>query len=195
MLKPCRRSFLAGISLVEMLLTLSVSAVVLAMGAPLISGWLRDIEIRSSASSLYAALQMARAEAVSRNATVRLQLTNANGLPAWSIQCVHVSAQCPANIRQQTVSQSSSARWGSAMATAMPLIGSSIVAGHGLPAGVSFNAIGAAPAITSGDDIARIDITNAVSASARRLVVLIASQGMIKLCDPLAANDHPEHCS
>ena len=39
-------------------------------------------------------------------------------------------------------------------------------------------------AATAATDIARIDITHASSAAARRLVILIGSGGMIRLCDP-----------
>ena len=184
----------AGVTLAEVLITLSVSAVVLAIGAPAMGQWVRNIEIRGSAGSLLSALQAARAEALSRNASVRLELTDAQGRPGWRLACVQVSARCPAQIRAETVNTGTGVRWGVATLNSMPAFGTVIAAGHGMPASVRFDAVGAAPSVASGDDIARIDITHANDANARRRVVLIAARGMVRVCDPLAVSGQPEHC-
>ena len=184
----------AGVTLGEVLITLSVSAVVLATGAPAMGQWVRDIEIRGSASSLLSALQAARAEALSRNAPVRLQLNDAQGRPGWRLACVQVSTHCPALIRQETVNAGTGVRWGVATLKSMPAFGAAIAAGQGMPASVRFDAVGAAPSVADGNDVARIDITHANDANARRRIVLIAAQGMVRLCDPSAASGQPEHC-
>jgi type IV fimbrial biogenesis protein FimT len=183
-----------GLTLIELLITLSVSAVVLATGAPAMGQWLRDIEIRGSASSLLSALQAARAEALARNASVRLELSDKQGRPGWRLVCVQVSNRCPALIRQQAIDIQTGVRWGVSALSGMPAFGAVIVAGHGLPSSVRFDALGAAPAIASGSDVARVDITHANDATARRRVVLIAAQGMTRSCDPSVASAHPEHC-
>lgn len=194
MLTPHALARQAGVTLAEVLLTLTVSAIVLAIGAPAMGHWVRDIEIRGSASSLLSALQAARAEALSRNASVRLDLTDAQGRPGWTLGCVRVSNRCPALIRQEAVNTGTGVRWGISALNGMPTFGATIAAGHGMPSGVSFDAIGAAPLIAAGGDIARIDITHANDANARRRIVLIAAQGMVRVCDPSAAVGHPEHC-
>lgn len=191
---PARLQRLAGVTLIELMIALSVAAIVLSIGAPAAGQWLRDVEIRSSASALLAALQSARAEAIVRNAPVRLRLTDTLGRPGWDVGCVHVSARCPASIRRQPVSTSTDVRWGAALPANVPAFSAAIPAGLGLPAGVTFDALGAAPAVGGGTDIARIDIANARGEEARRLVILIAAQGMVRLCDPLAAKDRPERC-
>lgn len=183
----------AGVTLAEVMLTLSVSAIVLAIGAPAMGHWVRDIEIRGSAGSLLAALQAARAEALSRNASVRLELSDAQGRPGWQLVCVRVSKACPAVIRREEVNTGTGVRWGSATLAAMPAYSAAVAAGAGMPAGVSFDAIGAAPAVAAGD-IARIDITHANDANARRRIVLIGARGQVRICDPSAASSHPEHC-
>lgn len=185
---------LAGVTMVELMTALTISSIVLAFGAPAAGQWLRDVEIRSSASALLAALQAARAEAIARNAPVRLRLVDALGRPGWEVGCVRVSARCPATIRRQPVSAATDVRWGASLPAGMPALTAAITAGAGLPAGVTFDALGAAAAVGSGGEIARIDITHARGAEARRLVILIAAQGMARLCDPLAATDRPERC-
>ena len=194
MLIPHASGRQSGVTLVEVLMTLSVSAVVLAIGAPAMGQWVRDIEIRGSANSLLSVLHAARTEALSRNTSVRLELTDREGRPAWRLVCVQVSKRCPAVIRQQPANTGTGVRWGVTTLNDLPSFSSSISAGHGMPAGVRFDAIGAAPAVAIGDDIARIDVTHATDANARRRIVLIAAQGQVRLCDPNAPNGHPEHC-
>lgn len=184
----------AGVTLAEVLITLSVSAVVLAIGAPAMGQWVRDIEIRGSASGLLAVMQAARAQALARNASVQLELTDAQGRPGWRVVCVRISSRCPAVIRQETVNSGTGVRWGSAKLKEMPAFGVAIAAGQGMPASLRFDAMGAAPAVATNTDIARIDITHANDVNARRRILLIAAQGLVRICDPTAANGHPEHC-
>lgn len=195
----CRRRVLhrraeAGVTIIELMTVLAISSIVLAFAAPAAGHWLRDIEIRSNASALLAALQAARAEAITRNAPVRLKLTDPLGRPGWEINCVQVSVHCPATIRRQPVSLTSAVRWGASLPAAMPAFTVAVAAGNSLPAGVTFDALGAATAVGNGIDVARIDITHARGTGARRLVILIAAQGMVRLCDPAAGTERPERC-
>jgi hypothetical protein len=80
------------------------------------------------------------------------------------------------------------------MLTAMPSVGTVIAAGSGLPAGVRFDATGAAADIATGADIARIDVTYNNQPTTRRIVVLISAQGMARICDPSASASHPTPC-
>ncbi len=193
MLKPRLRGRDRGVSLVESLVVLTVSAVVLATGAPALARWVRDLEVRSSAGTLLSALQAARTEAVTRNADVRLALGDAQGRAGWRLSCVRVTPHCPDTIRRQLADGSSHVRWGASPA-GVTTFGTALAAGAGLPGRVGFDALGAAPAIAAGTDLARIDVTHADSADAHRLVVLVAAQGMVRLCDPAASAGHPEHC-
>lgn len=184
----------AGMTIIELMTVLTVSSILLAFGAPAAGQWLRDVEVRSSAGALLAALQSARAEAVARNAPVRLRLVDAQGRPGWEVGCVQVTARCPATIRHQPVSAATDVRWGASPPANMPALTAAIAAGAGLPADITFDALGAAAGVGSGTDIARVDITHARDDGARRLVILIAAQGMVRLCDPMAATNRPERC-
>jgi type IV fimbrial biogenesis protein FimT len=66
----------AGFSLLEMLIALSVSAILIVLGAPSFRDWINNNQIRSAATALNASVQLARAEAVRRNATVFFTLTD-----------------------------------------------------------------------------------------------------------------------
>lgn len=183
-----------GLTLTELLIVLTLSSIVLAIAAPAMGQWIRDIEVRSSASSLLATLQAARAEAVTRNTSVRLQLPDTQGRPGWQLGCTQATARCPEMIRQQTTDQGTSVRWGAASLKAMPAIGTAITPGSGLPAGIRFDATGAAADVATGDDIARIDVTYNNVPSTRRIVVLISAQGMVRICDPSVIASQPTSC-
>jgi type IV fimbrial biogenesis protein FimT len=83
MLKRHTPIYSRGLTLTELLIVLTLSSILLAIGAPALGQWVRDIEVRSNASSLLAVLHAARTEAVTRNAWVRLQLRDTQGRPGW----------------------------------------------------------------------------------------------------------------
>jgi hypothetical protein len=76
----------------------------------------------------------------------------------------------------------------------MPSFDTTINAGSGMPAGVRFDATGAAADIATGADIARIDITYNNEPSTRRMVILISAQGMTRICDPSVSPSHLTSC-
>lgn len=74
-----RRPAARGMTLIEVLVGLTLLAIILALGAPGFSTWLTNSRVRTTAESLLAGLQMAKAEAVARNARVRFQLVDSLG--------------------------------------------------------------------------------------------------------------------
>lgn len=184
-----------GLTLTELLIVLTLSSILLAIGAPALGQWVRDIEVRSNASSLLAVLHAARTEALTRNAWVRLQLRDTQGRPGWQLGCVQPTARCPSLIRQQATDQGTAVRWGAALLSAMPPVHTAIAAGANFPAAIRFDATGAAPNIATGDDIARIDITYNGEPTTRRMVVMVSAQGMARLCDASVSNTHPMFCN
>ena len=195
MLKRHTPTYSRGLTLTELLIVLTLSSILLAIGAPALGQWVRDIEVRSNASSLLAVLHAARTEALTRNAWVRLQLRDTQGRPGWQLGCVQPTARCPSLIRQQATDQGTAVRWGAALLSAMPPIHTAIAAGANFPAAIRFDATGAAPNIATGDDIARIDITYNGEPTTRRMVVMVSAQGMVRLCDASVSNTHPMFCN
>ena len=175
----------SGVTLIEMIITLAVLSIVLALSAPGAARWVRQSEIRSSAESLRSALQRARIEAVSRNARVRVTLGDAEGRPQWQLGCVRVNAACPAQLIQKDADSRDKVRWGAATAAVTDL-SSALDAGSALPGSVDFFPLGDARQVASDIDIARIDVFFLNDANAGRLVVRIDSAGNVSFCDPQA---------
>ena len=82
-------------SLVEIIISLSIASILIALGIPAFVKWTQDTAIRSQAEQLQAAILTTRSHAVSRNERVRLEFTENSGLASWRIGCVRVSANCP----------------------------------------------------------------------------------------------------
>lgn len=64
-----------GFTIIELMVAIVVLAVLLAIGAPSFATWSQNAQIRNLSESVLNGLQLARAEAVRRNAPVRFQLT------------------------------------------------------------------------------------------------------------------------
>lgn len=194
-----------GVTLLELIIGIAILSILLAVGMPMFGSWAQNTQVRTAAESVQDGLQIARNEAVRRNANVRFNLTGASGQIAWTV-CVVVSDDCGDVIQQRVAAEGgSNARVGvSTVAPASPVpptqYATALTAGAGISSdgktGVTFNGIGAIPIPNIGTDLTRIDIINAVAADARRLVVIVGTGGLIRMCDPaLALANNPQGCA
>ena len=62
-----------GVTLIELLIGITVLGILLAIGLPAMGHWLQNTQIRTQAETTFSGLQLARAEALKRNAAVRFQ--------------------------------------------------------------------------------------------------------------------------
>ena len=189
-----------GVSLLELMIGIAIVSLLMVLGTPSFSLWIQNTQTRTAAESILNGLQIARTEAVRRNVNVRFNLTDAGGTVAWTVDCVNVTADCPAGIQSRSGSEGGvNARVGAAVATGT--LATPLAAGTGLPAGVTFDGMGRVPALNpdgtaNNDDITRVDITNAVNAGVRRMVIVIGTGGQTRMCDPaIALATNPQGCS
>lgn len=198
----------AGFSLVELMVGVSILAVLLALALPSFSDWVRNNQVRMTAESLREGLQLARSEAIRRNTRVRLQLVNAldstcalsTAGPYWVMNAgasVTPAGNCGAAV-SQTVSpfviQSS---------PVTSAIGKATVAASGGVAVVAFDAAGRqAPTTnpTTPVNLFRVDISSPAGTclpggNVRCLRVVVTANGEVRMCDPAqtAATD-PARC-
>jgi len=197
-----------GLTLLELMMGLTMMALLLALGVPSYTSWIRNTHNRTAAESVLNGLQMARNEAVRRNTLVRFTLTDSGGTVAWNVGCVIVTTTCPAAIQARPATEGSNQARVGVSTDAIPLptpagqFSTALAAGDGLASsegdavGVTFNGIGRVLPANVGQDFTRADITNVTSSDARRYVVLIGVGGQIRMCDPKRsfATD-PQGCS
>jgi type IV fimbrial biogenesis protein FimT len=192
-----------GFSLVELMVAITVLALILLVAMPAVASWLDSTRIRNIVESLQSGLQTARAEAVRRNKNVSFWL---------------VSGADPAVLGNDCELSSASASW---------VISINSPAGHcgdapsnsaspmlvaGRPAGASGGRISVAALqadqssagtsitfdgfgrVTNGDAIGLIKVTGADTDV--NLQLMISSTGSVRMCDPrtvIDAND-PRKC-
>lgn len=79
---PMRRS---GFTLVELLVTIAVFVILVAIALPNFSELIRNQKARSAASDLYASLLFAHSEAIKRNSTVTVSRSGVTWDAGWTV--------------------------------------------------------------------------------------------------------------
>ena len=69
----------AGVSMMEMLITLLILGMVAAIGLPSLNGFIEDNRLNAAIADLQSSMQTARSEAVGRNAYVSMCKKNTGG--------------------------------------------------------------------------------------------------------------------
>jgi len=168
---------------------LTVLGILLMLAMPSYSRWIQNTKIRAATESLQAGLQLARAEAVRRNAQVELVLTESPPAPA---EVGAIAASTTGRNWVVRVFQT-----GGVYSDADFIEGKSVAEGSAGVAvaadasGFRFNGVGR-PTPTPAATLA-IDITNP-SGGDRPLRVTVSRGGVIRMCDPKLAAPNPQAC-
>lgn len=190
-----------GFTLIELLITISVLALVLMIGLPNLSVWLQNTQIRTAAEAMQSGLQLARAEALRRNAVVRFHLVDslASGCAlsatgaSWVVSLADPTGACEL-AESDTVApfiiQKRSGAEGSPNAQ---------VAAAGGASSVVFNGLGR---VINAGAITQIDISNpgggacqSASGPMRCLRLNVANGGQVRMCDPAVSDaTDPRFC-
>lgn len=190
-----------GVTMIEVMVTVAIIAIVLGIGMPSLSSWMQNTQVKAAAESVLTGLQLARAEAVRQNAKTRFQLMDATGMASWAISTPRLDrTDCPAGIDPypcpvQSGVAADSGRNARLGVSTEPLANTdysvAIAARTGMSASptVVFDAFGRVDSTVT--NITRIDVTNDTDVSVRRMVISITDSGMTKLCDPLLSNLTP----
>ena len=181
--------FQRGFTLIELMITIVIIGVLLMLGLPAFTQWLRDSQIRTAADSTLAGLQMARAEAVRRNSLVEFLFTandptgNPGGLaantagPNWAARFTNVNSGQVELIRGRGNNE------GTPNATFAASQGSII-----------FNSLGRVTNGPVGGGNITITINNALGANNRRLSIVVTPGGQIRMCDPQLPAGNVQAC-
>jgi type IV fimbrial biogenesis protein FimT len=185
MLTGLRITRQTGMTLIELMTTVSIAVILASVATPSFTAFLRNTEVRGSSESLSQGLQFARTEAVRRNQQVCFDWSGAG--TGWTVStgCAFAVGTVPAaNVIQISPNHDGS------IATVV-----SITPGGGQR--VTFNAYGrVTPNPAGGASITRIDVTAASARMQRRILVSAGDAGgRIFVCDPSAASGTQMACS
>jgi type IV fimbrial biogenesis protein FimT len=177
----------AGFTLVELLVTLALLALLLAAAVPGFGAWMANASVRTTAEELQNALRLAQAEAVRRNRQVALVLTNAPpalfAAPAangqnWYVRALPIVANEAVDDRFfVTGGTFASARQVAITAPALICFNS-----LGRLAVNNATGLGANCVLPAGGG--QFDITIAHAGANRNLRVQVFAGGRLRLCDP-----------
>ncbi len=159
-----------GFTLIELMIGIVIVAITMALGMPAYKTWILNTKLRTAAESIASGLQMARSEAVRRNAPVQFTLGAGS---SWIVGCVTATSSCPTSIQKRATGDGSSAAV-------------TVTAVDGTP--VVFNNFGrmTAPAPASGTTSINIGIDPAIlsATESRNLRVTVGISGNVRMCDP-----------
>lgn len=171
----------AGFSLVELMISIVVVAILMGLGMPSFIQSLRNAEIRNAADAIANGMQRARAEAVSRNANVYFQLGTGT---SWTVDYVTkpVSTDPAIDSRLST--------GGSSNVTITALASDLVTAATK----ATFNNLG--QVVANADASVTLNRVNLAATGANQsLRVTLGVGGNAKVCDPsLAVNSSPRAC-
>lgn len=187
-----------GFTLIEMMITIAIVAILAGLAAPSFQVAMANTKIRTAADTMQAGLQLARMEALRRNARVTLWLVD--GVTASCARSTTgtswvVSIDNPAGNCAATASDTASPR------LVQSLNGNEGSSGISVTATatncITFNGFGRAEATCFGTATAaltQISLTSATSGtSARR--VMVSAGGAIKMCTPAITDaNNPNFC-
>lgn len=196
-----------GVSLIELMVALVIMAILLTAAAPGFATWVRNSKIRASAEAVRDGLQLARGEAVRRNASVRFQLTssldgdctlNAEGAygPAnWVVSADSPAGACGADPVGEDAALAEAAA---------PRIlqkrpadeGSRAILARSSQETVTFTGLGRAPTATSATTAITLRPEDDQGCERSRcLCVTVSVGGQVRLCDPkLTKSADPQAC-
>ncbi|MDT7848673.1 GspH/FimT family pseudopilin [Methylophilus sp. VKM B-3414] len=155
-----------GFTLIELVVTMAVLVSVSTIAIPAFQTSIGNAQVRTVAESIRNGLQQARAEAIKRNARVKMTLEQNS---AWQVGCVTVTPNCPALIAQKSAIEGSSSNI-------------TVTADHNTAVFGSFGTRDAATPIAL--TVVNVSNTQVRSEELRALRVILTPGGNIKVCDP-----------
>lgn len=196
-----------GVSLIELAIAMAILAFLYALAAPSFATWISNVQIRTATESMQSGLQLARAEAIRRNAPVMFWLTSQSVPQAadWLVGCANpvgagavpeAAGDCPGVSTQNALAAAGPPyNWiqrqnAADQQTALPIVTT-------LPANsnvVTFNSLGMITGNADGTaSMTEIDVTQA-NGTVRPLRITL-SGGQIRMCDPaLSLTVDPRGC-
>jgi type IV fimbrial biogenesis protein FimT len=198
-----------GFSLVELFIGIAIVAILLMVGMPSMSDWLKNTQIRSQAEVLASGVQIARAEAVRRNTSARFSLvdtfTNACTLsttgPNWIISLDDVSSSCDQapseTVAPRIVKLGPGVEGAPGIA---PLANVAVVCFNGLGRFIATTPAGCPNPALAGNFT--IDVPDSTGANCmanggklRCLRIVVTPSGAVRMCDPsINSSADPRAC-
>ena len=166
-------ALIRGFTLLELIVAMTITGMLLMLGMPSFTTFLRNSEIRSTAESISNGLRAARSEATRLNRPVSFTLANGNDT-SWAINIFNPATGVLLQPPIQAYSKLEVGR--SAEVGTAPF---SAVA-------ITFNGLGriVSPSPIATPNLQQVDVRSIIGGEARSLRIYVDDVRGIKLCDP-----------
>ena len=190
-----RRARQGGVSLIELMIAITIAALLMMIGLPSMVTWLNNSQIRTAGETLLAGLTLARVEAVKRNTIVRFQLVSdltsgcalATSGTSWVVSLADPAGACDAAPSETVAPQIIQSKSGAEGTAHVGIVASGAAV-------VYFNGLGRVTSPSGAANMTRVMISNpnggtcqyldATNGTMRCLRIDISTGGEIKMCDP-----------
>lgn len=190
-----RHSAQAGVTLIEMMVGLTIMALLIMIGLPNMTQWLNNTQIRTAGETMLAGLTLARTEAVRRNQIVRFQLVSdvtsacavSTGGKSWVVSLADPTDACDAAPSDTVAPQIVQTRSGSEGTPRVTIVATPT-------ATVYFNGLGRLTSPGGANNMTRIEVSNPIGGACEHLDpangtmrcmrINISIGGDAKMCDP-----------
>lgn len=196
-----------GFSLIELMVTMAILALVVMASMPSFSTWMRNTQVRTAAESLQAGLQKARAEAVRRNEPVSFWLV-ANAVPtvldasctlstssaSWVVSINSPAGMCdsaPSNTQAPRLIDRHPRGESGSQVTVSVFAEDCVTPVNSSQ--TRFNGFG--QVVNPGEAIRCLLVDHISGLEVRRLRIAISNGGSVRMCDPAVTSDaDPRKC-
>jgi type IV fimbrial biogenesis protein FimT len=177
-----------GFTLIELMVTITLLGVLIALGLPSFITWIRNSQVRSVAEAVQTGVRTAQAEAVRRNRQVVMAFTNAIPAPAASAPWTVVAGG--KNWWIQTVAQFGESAEVIRSGTLVDVASGVSISGTPSSTAVCFNSSGrlvtnGSTGVPGASCAAAVTAFNVDTSNADRpLRVIVQIGGQLRICDP-----------
>lgn len=176
-----------GTSVIESMVVIAIIAIILMIGVPSLQSWLVSSQVAAKTDAILNGLQLARTEAIRRNAKVEFSIASDS---SWSVGCATAVADqdgdgiddCPATIQSKPADEAG-------------LVDDLTLVPYGASK-VTFNGIGTlSPNQDGSESLSQVDVTKSSADESVTLRVLITLGGQSRICDPaIETEGDPRKC-
>lgn len=178
-----------GTTLLELMVTVTIVAILLAVGVPQLSDWIRRNSVSSAAEVLQNGLRGAEAEAIRRNAPAEFLLTNDTPSASGTLAAVDNGKNWAIRMRDSSFGIVTG---GYVAGFSLKEVSADVVLSG--PASVLFNGMGRTLDSTGAALTAAQVYRFSRDGADKAFCVFVTPGGSVKLCDPSLASGNPRAC-
>ena len=183
-----------GATLIELLIGITILAILLALAIPAFSSWIASTRIRTVAESFQNGLQLARNEALRSGTNIEFIVTGTTG---WAVQDPKQTASCVADLtlpQPAWVVQTKSAAEASNNITVDAVPAASVCVTFTSLGRVSRDATNSFLNADGSTALTQLDVRSPSVSETRALSLVISPGGLVKMCDPAASVGDSRAC-